>query len=97
METALRALLANNGVDERVIEKVDQGRVVVERATRGNWLVVSPALAAVRDSYESLLMKYLLQTRNTNIDSDMSAIQTCTAVLPRLEKIFRLFKEAVSW
>lgn len=59
--------------------------------------MVSPALAAVRDSYESLLMKYLLQTRNTNIDSDMSAIQTCTAVLPRLEKIFRLFKEAVSW
>ena len=42
-------------VDQRVIEKVDQGRVVVERATRGNWLVVSPALAADSGTYTCMV------------------------------------------
>ena len=49
----------------------------------------------IKNSFVTMLMRYLLQKRGTNIDTDMNMVYNCIAALPRIAKSFTKIKESM--
>eukprot|EP00092_Neocalanus_flemingeri_P008765 GFUD01009438.1.p1 GENE.GFUD01009438.1~~GFUD01009438.1.p1 ORF type:complete len:150 (-),score=17.59 GFUD01009438.1:32-481(-) len=49
----------------------------------------------IKNSFVTMLMRYLLQKRGTNIDTDMNMVYNCIGVLPRIAKTFTRIKDSM--
>ena len=49
----------------------------------------------IKNSFVTMLMRYLLQKRGTNIDTDMNMVYNCIGYLPRIAKSFTKIKDAM--
>jgi len=47
----------------------------------------------IKNSFVTMLMRYLLQKRGTNIDTDMNMVYNCIGALPRIAKSFTRMKD----
>ena len=49
----------------------------------------------IKNSFVTMLMRYLLQKRGTNIDTDMNRVYNCIAALPGIDKSFTRVKDSM--